>query len=414
MGPLVFFLAQPFNRKARQGWQGRKKLLSDVSKWREKHPGPLTVIHCASAGEFEAALPLIKAFQEKGLLAAATFFSPSGYKIALKNSAPNLISYLPFDTNHAVKGFLESLRPDLFVFCKHDVWPNIVWACRRRNIPTALVNGNMHERSVRLHPLLRSFFRDVYRSMTAIFAVSESHARRFELILGSESRVEAPGDTRFDRVVERTLKKRVELPRGFADNPVFICGSVWPEEDFTLQVFLEICKSHSDWRLIWVPHEPAQGFLCRVEKALEHAGISHIRFSQIKPESEARALLVDKVGALAALYRYTDIAYVGGGFGRGVHSVIEPAVFSIPVIFGPHYHVSAEAGELVERGGGFTVKGLDQFKPLLQRFIEDEPYRKTCGKVAGELVKEKAGVADYLAHKTIELMNLGSNRLGQG
>lgn len=408
--PVGFAAARPFCRKARLGWSGRKRLVSNAKEWRSAHQGRLAIIHGASAGEFEAALPLIKAFKSKGIIAVATLFSPSGYKIASGNPLPDYISYLPFDTIRGVRAFLKAMNPDVFVFCKHDIWPNVVWECERRGIPTALVNGNLHAKSFRLNPKALNFNREVFRSLTAVWAVSENHAQRIKRIMGDGGRVEVSGDTRFDRVVSRALDSGLELPASFTGVPAFICGSVWPKENFTLESFIEIHREHPEWKLIWAPHEPNDSFIASAEKSLDQAGISHIRFSQLKSGSDAAALIVDQVGKLASLYRFAEIAYVGGGFGKGVHSVIEPAVFSLPVIFGPNFHVSAEANELINRGGGLSVKGRDDFHHLLKSLIEDEERRTRCGEIAGNFVEEKAGVAEFLANEIMDLIDRHRSR----
>ena len=397
-------IARFFNVKVREGARGRKNLIPDAAKWRSSNPGSLAVIHSSSAGEFEASLPLIRALKKRGMLTTATLYSPSGYKIARKNSEPDVVLYLPFDSRRAIKAFLKALHPDLFIFCKHDIWPNVMWECEAQGIITAVVNANLHQRSFRLNPLLIGFNRHIFKKFNTIFTVSQEHAERLDRILGFSGKVQIPGDTRFDRVVARAVDAEIELPDAFRGNPVFIGGSVWDTEMFVLDSFLEIRRKNPQWRLIWVPHEPSERVIERVESALAEAGMSCIRFSEFAVNRDAQALIVDKVGVLSPLYRFADIAYVGGGFGKGVHSVIEPAVFSIPVIFGPNHYVSAEAGELLKRGGGFTVNNRDDCFSLLNNLISDDKMRLQAGHTAGAMVKEKSGVAEIIADKLMELM----------
>ena len=397
-------IARPFNIKVREGARGRKNLEKTAAEWRAANQGRLAVIHSASAGEFEAAIPLITALKKKGMIVAATIYSPSGFKLALNNPEPDFVLYLPFDSKKSIRRFLQALKPDIFIFCKHDIWPNVVWECESNGIPTALVNANLHPNSFRLKPFLLSFNRRLFRSFSAIFTVSQDHARRLERIIGLKDIVEVVGDTRFDRVVSRALESEIKLPPSFEAEPVFIAGSVWETEKFTLETFLELHSQYPNWRLIWVPHEPHDRNIEKAQAAIEQAGISAGRFTNLDKKGDPQALLVDKVGVLPPLYRFADIAYVGGGFGKGVHSVIEPAVFSIPVIFGPHHFVSAEASELIKRGAGFAVQGRKDFYPLLNKLMKDETERRRIGNIAGNMVKEKCGVADNIADKLMDLL----------
>jgi len=395
--------ARCFHWKVKEGAAGRKHLAQKVGEWRLSHPGKLAVIHSASAGEFEASLPIIEALKKRGMITAATLYSPSGYHSAQKSSIPQGIFYLPFDDIKSVKGFLDSMKPEVFVFCKHDIWPNAVWICYDRKIPLVLANTNLHEKSFRLYPILKGFNRRVFDKFDTIFTVSPEHAGRLEKIVGKSDKVIAIGDSRFDRVVQRARNSQHTLPGDFITAPVFICGSVWEEEFFVLEAFCELKKQFPQWRLIWVPHEPKEKELRAIEGYLESQAIAHIRFTGLSEYKNEEAIIVDKVGVLPPLYRAGKIAYVGGGFKKGVHSVIEPAAFGLPVIFGPKHFVSAEAQDLLKEGGGFSIKGKDDFLPLLKSLMEDEDYREERGKIAGDLVERRTGVAEVIAGKVAEL-----------
>ena len=408
-GTLLF--AGMFNRKIRTGIRGRRGILKEMSEWRKEHPGTLAVVHSASAGEYEAGIPLIRNLQKRGIKVVATLFSPSGYSPAKKSNIADFTMFLPFDSLLNTRRFLKILQPDLFVFCKHDIWPGYVWECNRRKIPVCLVNANMHRKSFRLHPLGIRFNRNLFRRFSGIWAVNPEHARRIEKILGAGYKVESPGDTRFDRVVERAKSKDVDIPSGFRKAPVFIGGSVWQADEFILKAFIELQAKHPDWKLIWTPHEPTEANLSRAEALLDKNFISHIRYSARKNCPDCNALLIDEMGILAGLYRYTDIAYIGGGFGKGVHSVIEPAAFGIPVIFGPAHHVSAESFDLLDYGGGFMVEGADDALPLLDKLISDDRFRKEKGTASLKLVKAKAGVANYLADELTKLIKSGGGTI---
>jgi len=393
-----------FNWKVREGAVGRRGNSRKAQEWRCVHAGKLAIIHSASAGEFEAALPIIEELKRRGFLTAATLFSPSGYRIAIKSAVPDSVFYLPFDTFNGSRSFLKALNPDIFVFCKHDIWPNVIWNCRDLHIPMLMANTNLHKKSFRLNPLFRKFNRGLFSQFETIFTVSNEHAARISAILGSRDKIKAIGDSRFDRVVARAKSGEMTLPESFVHSPIFIAGSVWTPEFFTLESFLELKRTFPRWKLIWVPHEPSDSCMQKAEMLLGQSGVSSVRFTNLRNYAGEETVIVDKVGVLPPLYRAGHIAYVGGGFGKGVHSVIEPAAFGIPVIFGPNYYVSAEAGELLKRGGGFTVKGKDDFFPLFKRLLEDETYREKCGKIAGDMVREKVGASILIANRVEEVL----------
>lgn len=401
-------LALPFKKKVSEGAKGRKLVLKSAAAWRSENPGRLVVIHSSSAGEYEASIPLIEALRKRGILIVATLFSPSGFANAVKTSIPDYITYLPFDSKSSVNKFINILEPDAFIFCKHDIWPNIVWVCADKNIPVILTNANMHSHSSRLKPWTLGFNRYLFGHFTAIWTVAEEHADRIARICGSKEKITIMGDTRFDRVVGRTKETDFKLPGKLEESPVIIAGSVWQAELFTLDVFFETRKRFPGWKLIWVPHEPEEIHLKSVEARCNEVGISHVRLSAPEKIEDAEVIIIDRIGILSSLYKYADIAYVGGGFGKGVHSVIEPAVFSIPVIFGPRYHVSAEAGDLLENGGGFTVKDGKEFEQLFVSMVEDENRRKSSGQHAGEYVRSKTGVAETEADMILDL--IGGNQ----
>lgn len=398
-------ILRPFHPKVREGADGRKGLNRSAQVWRSENTGPLAVIHSASAGEFEAAIPIIEELKKRKIKTAATLYSPSGYQLAIKNPLPEGVFYLPFDSRRMVRSFLQALSPDVFVFCKHDIWPNTVWQCSDLGIPLIIANTNLHRKSSRLNPLLIRFNRDIFNRFETIFTVSENHAKRIALIAGSPERISSVGDSRFDRVVSRLQSADVKLPESFDNSPVLIGGSVWPAEDFVLESYTELHRSFPDWKLIWVPHEPAEEYMSASEKKLEAAGLQTIRFTELDNYRGEEALIVDKVGVLPPLYRYADVAYVGGGFGKGVHSVIEPAAFSIPVIFGPNNHVSAEAGELLRKKGGYSVNGKEEFLPLLKEMMGGGDLRAKTGRIAGQYVAEKTGAAEFIAQKIADIIS---------
>lgn len=396
---IGFRLAGCFHRKVREGLRGRSRVLPEIRRWRENHKGGLIIIHSASAGEFEASVPLIEQLKNRGILTVSTVFSPSGYHRAVKTAVSDLILYLPADSRKEINRFYDILLPDLLAISKHDFWPNLIWEAERRKIPTLLINGNLPEKSSRMNGILQGFYRVTLSSLTHIYAVNRSHAERFKKLLPASRNISSFGDTRFDRVVSIAKNSEIPLPLQFRQGPVFIAGSVWLQELFVLEVFLDFKREHPEWKLIWVPHEPSENHIETVSLKLHTAGFPPVKFSEIEPDSDNEVLIMDKVGFLPPLYRYAELAFVGGGFGKGVHSVIEPAAFGIPVFFGPNYQVSAEASALVECGGGYGVKNRREFEEVFNRHALVQKTRKEAGRKALQLVNQRTGVTELLMNE---------------
>ena len=352
-------------------------------------------------GEFEQARPIIAALRQKytDLDIIVSFFSPSGYDHSKNYKLADLITYIPFDTVRNARRFLDLIRPTVAVMVRYDIWPNHVWELRRRNIPAIIANATMRKNSSRLKFPLRSFHRKLYGQLSSILAVSSADVQAFEGIGVRPPQIQAIGDTRYDQVWSRSLEARKKhlIPEPILRRrKVFVVGSSWEEdEEVLIPTFKKIIQYDANALMILVPHEPNIQTLERIEIQLNSSPGS-IRFSDLNDYSGERIILVDSIGILTALYQYAHVAYIGGSFKQGIHSVLEPAVYGIPVLFGPKHHNSQEAVELARRGGGIVVHDQQDCYKSLRMLLNNKKASAKAGAIALSLVKENIGATERI------------------
>jgi 3-deoxy-D-manno-octulosonic-acid transferase len=401
---LLQFTA-PFNVKIRRGVQGRKglfeKIECDLKKLKSKRR---VWFHSSSMGEFEQAKPIIAALRKKyrDIDIIVTFFSPSGYDHSKNYKLADIITYIPFDTKANARCFLDLLQPTAAVFVRYDVWPNHLWELSARNIPTFIANATMRTSSARFYPLMRSFHRLLFNNFVSILTVSVKDVEAFSRFGLTRPSLQAIGETRYDQVWQRSAdaKKKHLIPLSILkEKKIFIAGSTWPEdEEVLLPTIKKLLEYDPKVLAILVPHEPTEEALEAIEKQLPFKTKS-IRFSLLNDYSRERIIIVDSIGILMALYQYADIAYVGGSFRQGVHNVLEPAVYGIPVVYGPRHTNSQEAQELLRRGGGFLINDQLECYRALRALLDDTKARTTAGNAALKLVKENIGATErFIEH----------------
>jgi len=395
--PLLFLFAHVaalFDRKWRAAITARYKTVKRYKEWIEKIPAerPVVYFHAASMGEFEHIKPLLQNLASEGrdnIEIVVSFFSPSAYDHVQSHKGVGLFIYLPFDFTFTWKKLFNARRPDAIMISKHDVWPNMTHTARRFNIKTFLVNASLSEKSSRSGVPSRWFLAPAYRNLEKIYAISKQDATRFENLFKCKN-VIINGDTKFDQVFER--KKRAEqkkrLDQSWEDATVLLYGSIWPQDGAAVLPNLEKFLSGSKKRrAIIVPHQPKKEIIDQLT--------SHIKKVKTGLFSEndfnASILIVDRIGLLAELYSYADIAYVGGSFKQGVHNVMEPAVYGIPVLYGPVHKNAYEAVELAEFGAGIVVKDANGFYETVERLATDSAHRKRIGEKAAEFAQKHTG-----------------------
>lgn len=413
---LLVHLASLFNEKIRRGIEGRKRLFTDLASSVGALPSGNRRVwfHASSLGEFESAKPIIAAWKKRypSTDVIVSFFSPSGYEHSKSYKSASVITYLPFDSPANARRFVDLVRPDLAIIVRYDLWPNHIKHLRAKRIPMFIANATFSEDSSQRFPLIYGLHRTLYTMLDGIFTVSlTDHERFVNLFHLKQPPVEVIGDTRYDQVWMRSqeAKERHVIPEAVVRRKrVIVIGSSWEhDEEIILPVVFRIQKEEKNLLTILVPHEPTEENLDRAEAMLNRQ-TTVIRFSDLIEYVGQRVILVDSVGILLSLYAYADVAIVGGGFRQGVHNVLEPAVFGIPVLFGPKHSNSREAKLLVERGGGIAVEGQRDLFRVLRSLLEHEKKRREVGKRALQLVKENLGATErMLIHLEPYLLSAG-------
>ena len=385
-----------FNEKLRRMWRGEQEAVRILRE--EVEPDAQYVwFHAASLGEFEQGRPLIEQIrkdypQYKILL---TFFSPSGYEVRKNYEGADIITYLPIDTVGNARRFLRAVRPVMAFFIKYEFWYNYLHILQYRDIPVYSVSSIFRPDQIFFKWYSRGYGR-VLKCFSRFFVQNEESKELLNKIGISDAMV--VGDTRFDRVLQiKEASKRLPLVEKFVNRDatdrkkVFVAGSSWQPDE---EIFLKYFNEHRDWKLIIAPHVIGEDHLKTILSLIKDKKV--IRYTQATKENVADAdvLIIDCFGLLSSIYHYGDVAYVGGGFGVGIHNVLEAAVWDMPVLFGPNNKHFAEAQGLLRDGGGFEVFDFESFSLLMNHFAEDEEYRSACGSLAGTYVESLAGATN--------------------
>ena len=394
-------VASLFNEKVRKMWRGERDAFRIL---REKvEPGARYVwFHAASLGEFEQGRPLMERLrgEHPELKILLTFFSPSGYEVRKNYQGADIICYLPLDTITNARRFLRIIRPEMAFFIKYEFWYNYLHILKHRGVPAYSVSSIFREGQVFFRWYGHQYSR-VLKCFTHFFVQNEK-SRQLLSSIGLEN-VTVVGDTRFDRVLQIKEQakqlKVVETFVGEAQN-VFVAGSSWlPDEE----IFLRYFNQHRDWKLIVAPHVIAEEHLQQIEKLL--AGRKVLRYTSVTKEEtptaadslqSAEVLIIDCFGLLSSIYHYGTLTYVGGGFGVGIHNVLEAGVWGVPVVFGPNNEKFQEAQGLKRAGGGFDIRDYDDFCRLMNRFADEPDCMKQAGQRAGAFVKSMTGATDKI------------------
>ena len=387
---LAVILVSPFHKKARLMVKGQWNTFRILRK-NIRHGDRYVWFHAASLGEFEQGRPLMERLRREHpeYRILLTFFSPSGYEVRKNYEGADVVCYLPFDTPGNVRSFLRLARPCMAFFIKYEFWNNYLHACRRRGIPVYSVSSIFRENQVFFRWYGRSYS-DVLRCVTHFFVQNE--ASRDLLVRKGITHVTVVGDTRFDRVLDiRRQANELPLVEAFKQGrTVQVAGSSWqPDEDLIIPYF----NVHPELKLVLAPHVVSEEHLAEIERKLKRPSV---RYTQAKPEdvSAADCLIIDCYGLLSSIYRYGEVAYVGGGFGVGIHNVPEAAVYGIPVLIGPNNRKFCEAQDLLRAGGCLEVTDAATYGAAMDRLLADEAFLAERGRIAGEYIAKNAGAAD--------------------
>ena len=386
--------------------RGQSRTLATLRRRLGNRPGCIW-FHASSLGEFEQGRPMIERLRrehpDKPIL--LSFFSPSGFEVRKNYPFVDAVVYLPFDTPHRVKSFLDAARPSMAIFIKYEFWGNYLQELRRRGIPTYIISS-IFRPTQRFFRAAGGMFRKMLRCFDHLY-VQDERSRRLLKLIGIEN-VTVAGDTRFDRVTD-VMRSTVEIPGfpGFGQDARlrFIAGSSWEADE---DIYVPWLNSHHDVAFIIAPHEFNETrlealrnrFNCHV--ALLSEWTFEIKNSKLPPGQlperlkKVRGIIIDSFGKLSSLYRYADIAYIGGGFGAGIHNLNEAAVYGIPVIFGPNHSKFKEANDLIERGGGFSITSIADFYESVDALTASKSTLSQAGEAAGQYIRDNLGATDMI------------------
>ena len=383
-----------FNEKVRKMWRGEREAVR-ILKEKVDPEAKYVWFHDASLGEFEQGRPLMEQLRKdhpeyKILL---TFFSPSGYEVRKNYEGADIITYLPLDTITNARRFLRAIHPVMAFFIKYEFWYNYLHILKYRHVPVYSVSSIFRPDQVFFKWYGRQYGR-VLNCFTHFFVQNEISKELLAKI--GINNVTIVGDTRFDRVLQiKEASKQLPIVETFKqDAKVFVAGSSWPPDE---EIFIKFFNEHKDWKLIIAPHVIGEDHLKQIEKLLEGRKVARYtslenldNLERLDSLEKTDALIIDCFGLLSSIYHYGDVAYVGGGFGVGIHNLLEAAVWDVPVFFGPNNQRFQEAQGL-KQSGGFEIKNYEDFERQMNRFIADKAYLKAQGQLAGQYVKGKAG-----------------------
>ena len=382
-------IASLFNKKVKKMWAGERQAVK-VLKEKVDPEARYIWFHAASLGEFEQGRPLIEHLREthpeyKILL---TFFSPSGYEVRKNYEGADIICYLPLDTIRNARRFLRAVKPVMAFFIKYEFWYNYLHILQHRGVPTYSVSSIFRPDQIFFQWYGRQYGR-VLKCFTHFF-VQNMESKALLAKLGITD-VDVVGDTRFDRVLQiKEASKQLPIVEQFTAHAqkVFVAGSSWlPDED----IFIKYFDIHKDWKLIIAPHVISDEHLSQIFELLKGHRVVRYTEATEKNVKDAEVLIIDCFGLLSSIYHYGTVSYVGGGFGVGIHNVLEAAVWDIPVVFGPNNKHFQEAQGLMLVQGGFEIKDYQSFRDLMMRFETDAFFLQTAGENAGAFVKSRAG-----------------------
>ncbi len=390
-----------FNKKIKLFVDGRKETFKKIEKAISVNDKTIW-IHCASLGEFEQGRPIIQELktQYPNHKIILTFFSPSGYEVQKKYKYADVVCYLPLDTKLNAQEFIKMIHPEMVVFVKYEFWPNILKELKLQKIETILVSGIFRKDQV----FFKSYGSWMQKSLKAFsfFFVQDQNSQKLLKSIGFEN-VSVSGDTRFDRVnAIKQQNNQLDFMSEFKqDNLLFVAGSTWKEDEKLIVEFINNCELEHV-KFVIAPHNINKVEINNLKNSINK---KTILFSEKDSEdiSNAAVIIIDTIGLLTKIYSYAAIAYVGGAFNTGLHNVLEPATFGLPILIGPKYNKFKEAVDLVEKKGCVVVKDFNELQDLLNTLFLDPLFRSEKGKITGDYIENNIGatkmILEYISNK---------------
>ena len=396
-------LIAPWHSKVSRMLEGRGETIARMQQMLLPER-PTIWMHVSSLGEFEQGRPLIEAIRERysNYQILVSFYSPSGYEVRSDYKGADCVVYFPGDTPGVVRRFLDVAKPEVAIFVKYDFWPVTLEELKKRGIATYVVSAIFKENQA-FFQWYGTWYRNLLRCFTHIFVQDASSVELLRAYGILE--VSVAGDTRFDRVeaISKNGKSILEIEQlKVFGEPLVVVGSSWAEDEALILDYLE---THKGFRLVLAPHELEEERIKAIEQRFGNQAVrlSFLETNQISLES-VRILIIDCFGLLSSLYRYADLVYIGGGFGKGIHNTVEAAVYGVPIVFGPRYDKFREAKLLIEQGGAFPVGNAQEIFETFDTLLKDSQLRVRAGQASRDVVESQLGATE----KILSLLELKS------
>lgn len=408
---LFFNLYALINSKVKEGLKDRRDLFSllneSLSAFKDKNRKKV-IIHSSSLGEYQQAIPLIEELRKKNYNIVLSFFSPSGYNNSKINYPEVIKTYIPLDSVSNIKKFLDLTEPGIIIFMRYDLWYNLLYEAKKRNIRTVLANTRFdeHDRTWSI-PVISSFRKTLYGMIDLIFVIDEQDEINYRNKLGKENaEILRTGDSKFERVYQSVKKDFTDeefFPREtIKDKKIFVIGSSWKvDEDVLLPAVDKALLFNKDLLTLLVPHEPKETKLSAIEKEIssKYYNLRAIRYSDIGNYKNENLIIVDRIGLLSKLYSVAYLSYVGGGFKTGLHNILEPAIFNMPILFSNVVKNSDEDEILLKCGCGILIKDTRQFYRYLRTFLDNKILRDETAEKCKFVFKDSVGIAEKIVNR---------------
>lgn len=396
----VLHLVALFSPKMKLFVTGRKDVFVTLGK--QISPSDKTIwFHAASLGEYEQGLPVMEEVRKKfpHHKIVLTFFSPSGYEVRKNTAAANVVVYLPLDTKANARKFISLVQPEMVFFIKYEFWPNYLNELKRKSIKTYLISGLFRPNQA-FFKWYGGFYREAFKAFDHFFVQYDGSKKLLESI--GFTNVTVSGDTRYDRV-STILERDNKLPfieQFINGKTTLVFGSSWPKDE---SLFTDFINHETDAKFIIAPHTIGESHISDIRNSITRRTILFTEMEG-KHLSQYDVFIVNTIGILGKIYSYANAAYVGGGFGTaGLHNILEPAAFGVPVVIGPNHQKFPEAVALAKVGGCLVVNNQDEMESTLGRLVHDESFRKNAGAIAGSFVSNNRGaiakIMNYISHE---------------
>jgi 3-deoxy-D-manno-octulosonic-acid transferase len=398
---FLIHLTAIFNEKAKKFIEGRKNWENILAE-KLKSGVRYLWFHCSSLGEFEQGRPLMEKIKNQypQYNIIITFYSPSGYEIRKNYNNADIIMYLPMDKRRNASKFVNMIKPEKVFFIKYDFWYFFISELKKQNIPTYLISAIFREKQIFFqNSPWGKWYRGILYNFEHLFVQDKKSANILAKI--GINNITVSGDTRFDRVMEIARNsKNFPLIDKFKDNfPLIVAGSTWKPDEEILVKFID---KHDNIKIIIAPHEVSSANINRLQQMTKKPLLKYSEANN-KNIIDHSILIIDSVGLLSSLYKYGHIAYIGGGFGIGIHNILEPATFGLPVIFGPKYKKFKEAIDLIKKGGAFPVHNYNELSTYLENLLENPEKRSEASKICTNFVEKNKGASDIIITKIFKI-----------